>query len=103
MGMSPKQAWARCLAQFQAGKWVPDVTCVKGALTADTVVCMPCCQRLFASLLFHFRRAIPRDSLPPAVEKRGDCWHGMQCRTQKHNLVHAQNYNHVCMQVKRKE
>jgi hypothetical protein len=94
--------WALCLEKLKSGEWVPDVTSVRGPIKKSTV-CQPCAQRVFGSLLYHFRRAIPRDSLPPAVTARPDCWYGIQCRTARHSTQHAQAYNHVCPNVKRKE
>jgi E3 ubiquitin-protein ligase CHFR len=97
-----KTLWALCVEKLKAGEWVPSITSVKGPIK-DSTVCRPCAQRVFSSLLYHFRRAIPRDSLPPEVANRADCWYGIECRTAKHNVSHAQSYNHVCANVKRKE
>jgi len=94
--------WALCVEKLKSGEWVPDITSVRGPLKSATV-CAPCAQRVFSSLLYHFRRAIPRDSLPPTVTARPDCWYGIQCRTMRHSTQHAQAYNHVCPNVKRKE
>jgi E3 ubiquitin-protein ligase CHFR len=94
--------WALCQEKLKSGEWVPDITSVKGPIKQSTV-CRPCALRIFASLLYHFRRAIPRDSMSPEVGSRPDCWYGLQCRTMKSSVVHAQKYNHVCPNMKRKE
>jgi hypothetical protein len=112
-GVSIQDAWLECVRQFIAGAWVPDVAAVVagvqggspgvGAVSPESVVCRPCSLRVFAGLLYHFRRAIPREALPPSVVSRPNCWYGRDCRTQFHNVAHAQNYNHACPQEKRKE
>ena len=95
--------WQECLTKFASGLWVPDLTAVSGPLTPTTAVCEPCCGRVFSALLYHYRRAIDKDDLPPAILNRPNCWYGVHCRTQFHNTTHAQNFNHVCPQEKRKE
>ena len=102
-GITARQAWNTCLEKFKGGEWVPNLTFAKGPLTPDTALCVPCCGRVFAALLYHFRRSVPRDALPPVTAARPDCWFGLECRTQKHNVLHAQKFNHVCPQVKHKE
>lgn len=102
-GIAVPAAWRECLDKFAAGTWKPDMTTVRGEVTTATVACKPCAMRVFSALLFHFRRAVPRDALPGSIAARGDCWFGQQCRTQHKNPAHAQNYNHVCLADKRKE
>ena len=103
VGMTAEELWKECRTKMQTGVWVPDVVSVSGPPRVDSPVCKPCAQRIFSSLIYHYRRAIPRTELPMAIAERPDCWHGVHCRTQKHSLMHAQKYNHVCAQVKRKE
>ena len=103
VGTSVADAWKECLKEFAANAWIPDLASVHGPLVCETVVCRPCCQRVFAALLYHYRRAIPREALPAAVTNRPNCWYGKDCRTQFNNIAHAQNYNHACPQEKRKE
>lgn len=98
-----KNAWATSLAKFESGEWVPDMVLINGAVHADSPVCQRCAVRVFAELLFHFRRSIPSDDLPESVTRRSNCWYGKECRTQFHKPQHAQNFNHVCYQEKRKE
>ncbi|EPY21792.1 E3 ubiquitin-protein ligase CHFR [Strigomonas culicis] len=95
--------WEVCLQRLRAGDWVPDLTATQGALTADSVLCARCAPTVFAALLFHYRRAIPAEELPESVTRRPHCWYGVNCRTQFSKQQHAQNYNHVCYQEKRKE
>ena len=102
-GITVPMAWRSCLDAFGKGQWVPDLTSVMGPLVVDTSVCRPCCQRVFAALLYHLRRSIPRDALPKEVTDRPNCWYGKECRTQFKNVSHAQRYNHACPQEKRKE
>lgn len=92
-----------CLSRFKDGTWKPDLNSVSGEITPKVAVCKGCAADIYASLIFHYRRAIPDDELPETVTKRQHCWYGIQCRTQHHKVQHAQNYNHVCYQEKRKE
>lgn len=95
--------WRVCLGKLREGLWQPDLSCVNGAVTPTSAVCERCAAAIFGALLFHFRRAIPRDDLPESVTNRSNCWYGVNCRTQFHRPQHAQTYNHVCYQEKRKE
>jgi E3 ubiquitin-protein ligase CHFR len=98
-----KDVWATTLAKFAAGEWVPDMVLINGTMGVDSPVCQRCSVRVFAELLFHYRRNIPADDLPESVTRRSNCWYGKECRTQFHKPQHAQNFNHVCYQEKRKE
>lgn len=98
-----KDVWAATLDKFESGTWVPDMVLINGPMSADSPVCQRCAVRVFAELLFHYRRSIPADELPESVTKRSNCWYGKECRTQFHKPQHAQNFNHVCYQEKRKE
>lgn len=97
------QAWQECIRKLGEGTWAPDMVSISGPLAADSPVCARCSENAFAALLFHYRRAIPSQELPESVTKRSNCWYGAQCRTQFHKVQHAQNFNHVCYQEKRKE
>ncbi|RNF05195.1 zinc finger family protein [Trypanosoma conorhini] len=102
-GITLETVWGECLQKMEAGEWVPDITCVNGQLTADSPLCEGCIDSLFAALLFHYRRAVPNQELPENVTQRPNCWYGINCRTQFHKAEHANRYNHVCYQEKRKE
>ncbi|KAG5510998.1 hypothetical protein GH5_07199 [Leishmania sp. Ghana 2012 LV757] len=98
-----KEAWAAALAKFEVGEWVPDMILINGAMRTDSPVCRRCAAAVFAALLFNYRRQLASDELPASVTKRPDCWYGKECRTQFLGHQHAQNFNHVCYQEKRKE
>ncbi|KAK7197003.1 FHA domain/Zinc finger, C3HC4 type (RING finger) containing protein [Novymonas esmeraldas] len=102
-GALVKDVWATAVAKLAAGEWVPDMTLINGAVTADSPVCQRCAAAVFAELLFHYRRSIAAADLPDSVTRRPNCWYGKECRTQFHKPQHAQNFNHVCYQEKRKE
>ncbi|KAH9586283.1 zinc finger protein [Trypanosoma melophagium] len=102
-GIRIEAVWEECMSKMQAKDWIPDITCVNDELTADSALCEGCMEAVFASLLFHYRRAIPNGDLPETVTKRANCWYGVNCRTQFHKTQHANNYNHICYQEKRKE
>lgn len=101
--ISVEEVLKDCLAHFKDGTWKPDVTSISGVVTPTVPVCHSCAERVYAALIFHYRRAIPNDMLPDSVTSRPHCWHGAQCRTQFHKVQHAQNFHHVCYQEKRKE
>ncbi|KAJ6230638.1 histone H3.1 [Anaeramoeba flamelloides] len=63
-------------------------------------ICTKCWPTVFSELLYAWRSKIPKHHLPKDVTDRIDCWYGRNCRTQKHNLLHAQNLNHVCEQTR---
>ncbi|KPA77439.1 hypothetical protein ABB37_06837 [Leptomonas pyrrhocoris] len=98
-----KDVWAETLVKFERGESVPNMVLINGVMSADSAVCQRCAARVFAELLFHYRRGIPSDDLPESVTRRSNCWYGKECRTQFHKPQHAQNFNHVCYQEKRKE
>lgn len=98
-----RDVWQTTLSKLADGDWVPNITSLSGPLTIDSPVCAACAERVFAALLFHYRRAIPSAELPSAVTERTNCWYGIECRTQFHSIHHAQRLNHICYQEKRKE
>ncbi|KEG12929.1 zinc finger family protein [Trypanosoma grayi] len=102
-GIQVEAVWKECMEKLESGEWIPDITCVSGQLTVDSALCENCMQTVFASLLFHYRRAVPSSELPETVRNRPNCWYGINCRTQFHKMQHANNYSHVCYQEKRKE
>ncbi|KAG5510518.1 hypothetical protein JKF63_06815 [Porcisia hertigi] len=98
-----KDVWSAALAKFEAGEWIPNMVLINGPMRADSPVCQGCAATVFAELLFEYRRQLPYDELPVSVTKRSNCWYGKECRTQFHTQQHAQIFNHVCYQEKRKE
>ncbi|EPY42539.1 zinc finger family protein [Angomonas deanei] len=116
-GLTVEGVWATCKEKWSealergatattgssAVSWIPDLVSVNGPLLPTSPVCIRCAETVFSALLFHFRRSIPRDKLDAAVADRPNCWYGIQCRTQFHKPQHAQNFNHICYQEKRKE
>jgi E3 ubiquitin-protein ligase CHFR len=69
--------------------------------TTTDCVCKHCAMEFFSSLIYDFRLNIPETDLPKDVKKRSDCWYGRECNTQKHNMMHAKNYNHICENKKK--
>ncbi|TPX65324.1 hypothetical protein SpCBS45565_g05260 [Spizellomyces sp. 'palustris'] len=65
-------------------------------VAADTIACTTCATRLFCEICYLYREDIDPEALPTAVRSRPDCWYGRECRTQSHNVMHAQRLNHVC-------
>lgn len=102
--ISPLSVWISCLQHFREGAWRPDVRSIGGEITPDKPVCSNCARLLYAGLLFHYRRAIPDEDLPDEeIAALQECWNGIQCRTQFQSAVHAEKFNHICYQEKRKE
>lgn len=64
-------------------------------LRHDSFVCADCAKLLWNELLLRYRGEIERD-LPDYLQKRERCRYGAQCRTQKHNISHAQKFSHLC-------
>ncbi|XQJ25022.1 FHA domain/Zinc finger, C3HC4 type (RING finger) containing protein, putative [Leishmania guyanensis] len=98
-----QDVWSAALTKLEAGEWVPDMVLINGAIKADSPVCQRCVATVFARLLFDYRRHIAPHELSESVTKRPNCWYGKECRMQFHKHQHAQNFNHVCYQEKRKE
>lgn len=65
-------------------------------MTAGTLVCSDCYQKLVSFLLYWFRISTPKHLLPPEASTREDCWYGYACRTQHRSEEHARKRNHVC-------
>jgi len=66
---------------------------------SNTTVCMTCARFIFGDSLYHYRKNIKESDLRPSV-KRPDCHWGKMCRTQNHNVGHAQKFNHICEQTR---
>ncbi|KAG0470975.1 hypothetical protein HPP92_015521 [Vanilla planifolia] len=69
-------------------------------ITAETLLCSDCYEKLVDYLLYWFRITLPRHFYPPDAAARDNCWYGYGCRTQHHNSDHAKKRNHVCRQSK---
>lgn len=92
-----------CIKGFREGRWHPDVHSLSGAWTISSPVCTLCADKIYAGLLFHYRRSISQDDLPTSVTEKPHCWRGMQCRAQHQAVEHAERFYHVCYLEKRKE
>ncbi|KAL1364607.1 hypothetical protein HN51_012762 [Arachis hypogaea] len=65
-------------------------------ITARTIICRDCYEKLVSFLLYWFRISCPRNYYSEAAIARQDCWYGYACRTQHHSEDHARKRNHVC-------
>lgn len=63
-------------------------------LSRDSYVCADCAAELWDHLLLRYRKQID-PQLPEYLRSRERCHYGAQCRTQRHNISHAQKFNHV--------
>lgn len=63
-------------------------------LSRDSYVCADCAAELWDQLLLRYRQQID-PQLPEYLTAREKCRYGIQCRTQRHNISHAQKFNHV--------
>ena len=70
-------------------------------LTKNDIVCSSCIDKIWCSLLFYWRDSI-NSEMPAAVKNRSKCWYGCECTTQSTNLVHAQKYDHIGPNLKKK-
>ncbi|XP_021355138.1 E3 ubiquitin-protein ligase CHFR-like, partial [Mizuhopecten yessoensis] len=97
--LSVKYVLDQCLAKVDTGEFTfRDPTAVP--INGDTPLCYPCALRKFKDLAYLFRFSIPKANLPGEVTARPDCHWGKNCRTQRHNINHAQRFNHVCDQTR---
>eukprot|EP01080_Neovahlkampfia_damariscottae_P002717 gene2717-3913_t len=70
-------------------------------VSTSDYVCNFCVTEFFSSMIYDFRLSIPEDQFPKEVIQRPDCWYGRECNTQKHNLMHAKKFNHICENKKK--
>jgi len=77
---------------------VPDL--LPTHFTEDAALCRDCTVRVSVPALYEYMRAVPADQLPERIRRRRECWYGMNCRTAKHNPMHAARLNHVCPQTR---
>ena len=90
-----------CLTRVEAGTFelrVERAMLGPGGRTIaiDATVCHNCWDAAFTGLCYQYRAAIPAEQLPAAVTARPNCWYGKDCRTQRHNLQHAERLSHIC-------
>lgn len=98
-GITVKQVLRDSLINLDAGKYTcPD----KGRINvnSNSAMCYTCGLRNFKELAYQYRRDIPKEDLPENVQKRQDCYWGKNCRTQRTRPHHAQNFSHVCDQIR---
>jgi E3 ubiquitin-protein ligase CHFR len=88
------------LTDMTAGRWTPrlcrsytDTQDVR--LTRNSHICTGCAALLWNEMIYHYRD-ISTPRLPKMISGRRPCWYGKDCKTQKHNISHAQKLNHVC-------
>ncbi|KMZ70609.1 E3 ubiquitin-protein ligase CHFR, partial [Zostera marina] len=65
-------------------------------ISPQSHLCNDCYSKLVGFLLYWFRVSMPKSDIPLEASDRQDCWYGHACRTQHHNLDHAEKRNHVC-------
>ena len=70
-------------------------------LRRTDTICHFCMERIWPELLYYWRESL-KPAMPDSVKNRPDCWYGKECKTQATNLVHAQKYNHICPNLKKK-
>ncbi|QRV89686.1 E3 ubiquitin-protein ligase CHFR [Ceratobasidium sp. AG-Ba] len=64
----------------------------------DDQVCVHCALDLLEASLFDWWLSERSTAdLPDGVLSREDCWYGIDCRTARHNMMHARNLNHICL------
>ncbi|KAJ3904684.1 hypothetical protein F5879DRAFT_954081 [Lentinula edodes] len=62
----------------------------------DDCLCQSCFKSFLIENLWVWLRQVKANSAPLAE----NCWYGYNCRTQTHNLAHAQKLNHLCEQTR---
>ncbi|XP_060073943.1 E3 ubiquitin-protein ligase CHFR-like isoform X2 [Ylistrum balloti] len=97
--LSVKYVLDQCLAKVDTGVFsFRDPTTIQ--INGGTPICYACALRKFKDLAYQYRFSIPRNDLPAEVTSRPDCHWGKNCRTQRHNINHAQRFNHICDQIR---
>jgi E3 ubiquitin-protein ligase CHFR len=59
------------------------------------MICTACAGLLWNEMTYHYRDSISQ-RLPGPISGRMACWYGKDCKTQRHNIAHAQKLNHIC-------
>lgn len=100
-----KRVAQEMLTQMETQAWNMNLSKIyidgnQAKLNKGSLICPACATLVWNELLYRYREEIPKIELPPIVAQRGDCWYGKDCRTQTHNIVHAQKLNHICPPVK---
>ncbi|KAF8604556.1 hypothetical protein BDV93DRAFT_91127 [Ceratobasidium sp. AG-I] len=63
----------------------------------DEKVCQDCASDLVEASMFDWWLSKRSNAgLSAEVLSRPDCWYGIECRTARHNITHAQGLNHIC-------
>eukprot|EP01063_Lacrimia_lanifica_P017949 TRINITY_DN2492_c0_g1_i1.p1 TRINITY_DN2492_c0_g1~~TRINITY_DN2492_c0_g1_i1.p1 ORF type:complete len:356 (+),score=96.39 TRINITY_DN2492_c0_g1_i1:43-1110(+) len=107
-GKTANDVWKACREKLLLGEWHPNTGRSKKAQAVAPLswtspakaYCQFHWEIVFGGLLYHYRRAIPPHDLPAKVTSRGDCWYGVDCRTQHHKAPHAAKLNHICPNIK---
>jgi len=87
------------LTAMEQNQWNMNLNGNQVMLHKNSLVCPECALSVWNELLYKYREKIPPNELPAIVGQRQDCWYGRECRTQIHNIVHAQKLNHICPPV----
>ena len=90
------ELYADCLRRAMSGEFTLAPLVAGRAIDLAGATCNVCYERLFCSMAYQYRVAIPLGELPPSVVGRDNCWYGHGCRTQTHNRTHAERLNHIC-------
>ncbi len=67
---------------------------LKTKIDANKLGCEKCINNYFNKYLYMWRMTIPNDEIIK-ISSRPCCWYGIECRTAKHNDLHAKKYNHL--------
>jgi E3 ubiquitin-protein ligase CHFR len=95
-GMGIGDLFQECLRKATAGELTLEPVVPGRIIDPAGPTCRQCFDKIFSSLAYQYRAAIPNASLPEAVTQRTNCWYGNGCRTQQHNRQHAARLNHIC-------
>jgi E3 ubiquitin-protein ligase CHFR len=88
-----------CLDKLDDGTYCASDT-RETQISSETILCFGCALENFMELAYQYRKDLPIKELPDVVTKRLDCHWGKNCRTQSHNYIHAEKFNHICEQTK---
>mmetsp|Transcript_15831 Transcript_15831/g.28978 ORF Transcript_15831/g.28978 Transcript_15831/m.28978 type:complete len:511 (+) Transcript_15831:3396-4928(+) len=83
------------LADMTANRWTPHLYTRNVSLNAQSQICTGCAALLWNEMIYHYRDVVTA-RLPAYISGRPSCWYGKDCKTQKHNISHAQKLNHIC-------
>lgn len=100
-GDTVPQFYGKAVQKLAESDWEVTVGGKKVKPRQEWPLCKDCSEDFQGELIFIYRESV-HEQFPAFVKARPKCWFGRECTTQKHNAQHAQKYNHIGANTKKK-